>query len=117
MIARIKSTATILAGQSVSDAIHLHHGILASITMPAAWTAASLLIEVSTNGGTSYYTAYAEAGTTLEIVTAASRSVVFQQPAKLMSLGLIRLRSVTPGTTTPVVQAADRVITVISMTS
>lgn len=44
--------ATILDGQSLSDAVHLNNATLVGLYVPASWDAADITFQVSRNGST-----------------------------------------------------------------
>lgn len=108
------ATATVLATESLSDAIVIkpsYDGALrpAGVAMPSAWTAANLTFEVSADGGATYNPLYDGQGNEY-VVTAAAARYILLDPAVFRSISCFKIRSGTSGL--PVVQVATRVITV-----
>lgn len=100
--------ATIANGASLSGAVDIGAARrLLSITMPAAWTAAGITLQIS-NDGTNYADVYDAYGTEYAMTVAASRCVLI--PADLRRVRYLKIRSGTSGT--PVNQAAERVIAI-----
>lgn len=98
---------TIHNGDSVSGAIELRkdQGIT-GLSMPAAWTAASIQLEASLDGGT-WLPMYDADGNAIVITTAASIWVTLLEAATA-GARYVRLRSGTSAV--PVNQGADRTI-------
>lgn len=113
-LAEVQYTITIASGQAVSSSVAvigvtgLHGGLPASLLMPAAWTAADLLIEGSMDG-TNWYPVYDSSGTRVRITTDAGRIVVLNESA-LKTLPYLRFRSVAVGGTADAAQTADRTL-------
>jgi hypothetical protein len=107
-------TVTILSGASLSDAISLANRHLMSIIIPAAWTAAALTFQFSTDGIT-YYNAYSLTAelTANTTATAANQIVNIPSTDAFHSARYLKIRSGTSGTA--VNQLANRVLTVVSM--
>ncbi len=59
-----------------SNAIACGFARAASLTMPAAWTAATLGVKVSTDGGTTYNTLYTSDGVAYEITAQANSEIL-----------------------------------------
>lgn len=115
-MAQIVLTATIPNGQAVSAAIETgvpptraHTGLPAAVLMPAAWTAADLLVEASVDG-TTWFPVFDFLGIRMRIIVDSARVVVLDA-SMLWALPRIRVRSVAVGGTTDVNQGADRVLT------
>lgn len=106
----ITGTTTIAAAANVSGFIAINEGYtLATLFPPAAWTAASLWIQGSYDGVNAFNLNDAN-GNNIVIPFDAVYGVAIP-PALLTGLPFIRLQSVDTATpTTPVAQAADRVI-------
>lgn len=104
------ANATIAAGASLSDAVDLAGLSVIGLTMPAAWTAAAITVQVSYDGVT-YVNLHDKAGTEYSITTAASRHVILPK-ADFESVRHIKLRSGTAGAA--VVQVAQAVIKIVA---
>ena len=106
-------TVTILNGASLSDAIYLGNRHLSEIIMPAAWTAAALTFQFSLDNIT-YNNAFSLTAelTANSTAAAANQSINIATSATFHGARYLKIRSGTAAT--PVVQAADRVLTVIS---
>lgn len=103
---------------SLSDKVDLQtigptSGIIA-IQMPTAWTAAAITFQGSPSLQDPFQDIYDQGGTEISITVDASRYVVLDQDtrSKLMGLRFIKLRSGTTGT--PVNQAAERTIELVT---
>lgn len=106
---------TIAAGQSLSPAEPIQPptvkvNALCGVKMPAAWTAASISLEGSCDGGTTYQPIFDADGDEFEIAAAAGRYIVIQ-PATLAGLDHIKVRSGI--SSLAVAQAADRAIRLV----
>jgi hypothetical protein len=103
-------TTTIANGASLSGAVDLgiYRGF--AIQMPAAWTAANLTFQGSSDCST-YANLYDDTGTEVLVTAAASTYIVFSSPAKFQGLRCLKIRSGTSGAA--VNQGADRILTVI----
>ncbi len=99
-------TWTIASGASLSTAIDLANDGIIRLLMPAAWTAASITLNVSPDGIT-YYDLYDRSGIEYAITVAASRAVILS-PADFAGFRYVKLRSGTASA--PVNQAAARSI-------
>ena len=111
---RTVATATIANGASVSGTIDLSMTVLLAFIAPAAWTTAALNFEVSADGVTwvtagMYDSTGSAVGSWASLTASASYNT---DPAIMLPWKYLRLRSGTAGT--PVVQGADRVITLVS---
>jgi hypothetical protein len=105
-LARSQSV-TIAASASVSGSADIFDCHVVGLTMPAAWTAAAITVQLSLDG-TTWNDVYDRFGTEYSITTAASRYVVLT-PTDIGPARFIRLRSGTGAAA--VVQAADRAVT------
>jgi hypothetical protein len=103
--------ATIAAGQSLSGPVATGVDTLVGLSMPAAWTAASITFQVSPDGGTTWQELYDGAGNEITITSAAGQFI--QMTSYLWrGMNMFRLRSGT--SVAPVVQVAAAVITLIA---
>jgi hypothetical protein len=105
---------TISNGTSLSAAVDLETtaGIgarLARIDMPAAWTAANLTFQASTDGVT-YNNLFDSSGGEYT-VTAAANAAIIVPLADFIGIRFLKIRSGTSGT--PVNQAADRTLQLV----
>lgn len=106
----IKST-TIEASESLSDALELEPAHYAfAIVTPATWTAADLTFQVSHDGAT-WRNLYDDEGNEVTVTAAASRMIRLY-PEEWAAFKWLKLRSGTSGS--PVTQAADRILSVLS---
>lgn len=107
-------TVTILSGASLSDSISLENRHLMSIIIPAAWTAAALTFQFSTDD-VNYYNAFSLTAELTANTTAAAAGQIVNIPSTdaFHSARYLKIRSGTSGTA--VVQAATRILTVVSM--
>ncbi len=106
------ATATIASGSSLSSAADLGTGRLVGLVLPAAWTTASITFQGSADG-TTYFDLYDDA-TERAIASSsvvASRFIALPIADWLM-VRAIKLRS--GSAATPVNQAADRTITLVT---
>lgn len=106
------TSVTISNGTSLSGAVDLGFNRLFAIQMPAAWSAAGLTFQGSSDGVT-YANLYDDTGTEVSWTVAASTYVVVSAPAKMQGIRYLKIRSGTSGV--PVNQAGDRILTVISV--
>lgn len=109
-------TATIPAGQSLSDIVDLGPKLRAvGLIMPAAWDAAPITMQVSKDG-VNFVDLYDAGGSEFSVSVAASRGVMFVNGTfdvlSLLGFRWLKLRSGPSGA--PVNQAAERVITVMA---
>ncbi|MGJ5163167.1 hypothetical protein [Bradyrhizobium sp. HKCCYLR1051] len=100
--------ATILNGASLSDFVALGAKSLVGIEMPAAWTAANLTFQVSTDGGTTFNNLYDASGNEYTVTAAASRYIYLDRNV-FFGINAIKVRS---GTSSAAVNqsGADRVV-------
>lgn len=104
-------TVTIANGASLSDEVDVGEGrVLVGILMPAAWTAASMTFQAGAVSG-ALGNLYDEYGTEVEYTVDASRYVAVDIPT-FASARYVKVRSGTSGT--PVSQAAERTITLVT---
>lgn len=104
------AAATILSGQSLSGAVDLGEQRAHRLALPAAWTAAAMTFQTSSDG-LAFNDLYTSDGeyTLSSSVVAASRSIVLDQ-AVFYGVRWLKLRSGTSAAV--VVQAADRAISI-----
>jgi hypothetical protein len=107
-IPRIGGIATILSGQTVSNALDLHEGRLSGVNMPAAFTGTTIKIKASTDGGTTFNTVTKPDGTDITLTVAANKFVAFTDDIKAALRGVRRIQLVSGSA-----EAADRVVTVV----
>jgi hypothetical protein len=108
---RATHPATILEGASISDTVDLMHYDFVAVQMPAAWTAASLSFECSTEVAGPFTPVEDSGGTEVTYTVEASKWVIVNT-AHWHGFGrFLRLRS---GTSAAAVnQLADRTLLVI----
>lgn len=102
-------TAAITSGQSLSAEADLGNGVLVGIAMPAAWDAASLSYQVTTDG-----TTWLEMQSTSAAIsyTAAAGQYIAVDPALWRGVVAVKVRSGTLGA--PVNQTANRTISLVT---
>jgi hypothetical protein len=98
--------ATILSGTALSAAVNIGSKQIVGIAMPAAWTAASISLQVSLDGGTTWLELINTAGA-VSYTVAASQFLALD-PATLHGVNAIKVRSGTSGSA--VNQGADRIV-------
>lgn len=101
--------ALILSGQSLSAAVRLGAKALHGISMPAAWDAAALSFQVSTDDGATWQEM--QSSTAALAVTAAAGQYIALDPTLWRAVNMIKVRSGTSGA--PVNQTADRTLTLV----
>ena len=106
---RTTFTATIAAGASLSGAIDLGDNTLILISMPAAWTTATLSIQSSIDGVTYQETKISDALLSYNPLVACNQSI---EPTDLLGCRWIKIRSGTAAV--PVNQAAERLIRLVA---
>ena len=79
------------------------------IAMPAAWTAAGVSFQVSPDGGTTWNEL--ASASTVVAVTAAAGQYIYLGADMFAGVNMLKVRSGTSGV--PVVQGADRIVTLI----
>lgn len=104
-----RKTVTIANGASLSGAIDLGAGTLVGIEMPAAWDAADLTFQTSSDN-TAFQDYYDAAGTEVTVSADASRNIKLDA-ADYAGAGQLKVRSGTSDT--PVNQTAERTIVLI----
>lgn len=104
------NTATIASSASLSDAIDLGGTTLSGYIMPATWTAANITFQASVDG-TNFYNLYDQFGNEVTNVVSTSRFVCLT-PSDMASIRYIKIRS--GSSSTPVAQAAERLITLVT---
>lgn len=102
-------TATIAASGSVSPSVNMGGRKLIGFMMPAAWTSADITFQGSFDNST-FYDMYDTTGAEIDYQVAASRFIVVNS-ALWLAPRFVKVRSGTTGT--PVVQAAQRIVTLI----
>jgi len=105
-------TATIAQSASLSNAVLITGRLPTRIDMPAAWTAANLTFQVSTDGLT-YNNLYGDAGTEYTVTAAAARAIVLD-PVDFAGVNYLKIRSGTAAT--PVAQEVARSLAVVTRT-
>jgi hypothetical protein len=102
----VSASATIANGESLSGAVDLNNARLASIQMPAAWTAANLTFQASADGVT-YADLYDNEAVEYTVQAAASRVLI----VPLVDFLGIRYLKVRSGTSAAAVaQGAERML-------
>ena len=108
----ITKTFTIANAASLSDEVDLEDYRLAAIQMSTGWTAANLTFQGATAKAGTFQDVYDDSGTEVSVVAAASRCIAVDVEAgALAALRYLIVRSGTTGT--PVVQGAERTLTLI----
>ncbi len=105
-----RRTLTISSGQSLSSSVDIKDLPIVAIQMPAAWTAANLTFQGSSDG-TNFFDVYNLEGDEFRVVASTSRYIVLS-PFEFQWARYIKVRSGTTGT--PVTQGADRTLTIIT---
>lgn len=103
-------SATIASSGSLSGAVDLRGTTLSGYIMPSAWTTADLTFQGSVDG-TNFSALYDSFGNEINHPVAASRFVALN-PADFAGIRYLKIRSGTTGT--PVNQAAERIITLVT---
>lgn len=104
------TTASIASGQSLSGAVNLEGLRLFGLVMPAAWTAANVTFQVSSDNGVSWQNMYDASGNEMSVTVGVSRFVALD-PALFAAVSMIKVRSGTSGA--PVNQGQDSAITLV----
>lgn len=103
-------TVIIANGESLSSGTKIGGAAIVGVELPAAWTAANLTFQVSTDGS-AYKDLYDSTGAEIVVTAAASRYV--RLPAvDFFGFRYVKVRSGTSGT--PVNQGAERSITLVT---
>jgi hypothetical protein len=103
--ARVKKTASIANGGSLSGAITLEGFVLMAIQMPAAWTAADITFDGSVDGGLTFAPVFDDGGSEVKILAASAASLAGKICVnatlleKLAALSAIKIRSGVTGAT------------------
>lgn len=102
-------TATILSGQSLSDAIELHGNTVTAIQWPATWTSdpPTVTCQASLDGGVSYAEVADDKGGILLLI-ANQGTITSVNPYLFIGFTHLKFRSGQAGD--PSVQGADRTI-------
>ncbi len=106
--------ASIAAGQSLSGPVSLGAFTLVGISMPTAWTTASLTFQASPDGGTTWQDIYDGAGNEVMITAAAQQFVMLPNFPSYdwRGINMLQVRSGTTGA--PVNQVAAAVVNLIT---
>lgn len=100
-------TATILDGESLSNAVSIGHGRLVGIVVPASWTTAVITFQGSADG-TNFYDMYDSQGAEITCQAASSVYITIDDAA----VGpWLKLRSGTTGS--PTTQSGDIALTLV----
>ncbi len=97
------------AASGLSELVDITGLTLSCISMPAAWTHASLTLFISIDGTTNVVPAYDTAGNVIAYQTSASRALVFD-PAQFQAVQKFQFGSVTTNASSAIAQAATRTI-------
>jgi len=103
------TTATISASGTISPAVDIENTCLVGIIMPAAWTAAPITFQASTDG-VAFANAYDNNGMEITVQAAASRYIVVPP---LTLVGVVSLYVRSGPNATPVTQAAQATLTLV----
>lgn len=112
-------SATILSGAAVTEEVDIDKGyVLTGIQIPAAWTAADIVVEttgVVQKGSTTWFPILDVAGSRLRCsgVPTALACIISLTGMDLAPWRYLRLRSVGVGLTTDLNQGADRAVKLI----
>lgn len=112
------SNATIAASASLSDAVDTGNTrsttSIIAIIMPASWTAADLTFQACATEGGTFQDVYDDDDAEVTVQAAASRYIVLDDAmrSRLSGIRFIKVRSGTTGT--PVTQAAERVVVLVT---
>lgn len=103
--------ATIAAGQSLSGPTPTGVDTLVGISMPATWTAASITLQVSPDGGTTWQELYDGAGNEVTITAAAGQFIQLNS-YMWRGMNMFQVRSGTLAA--PVAQVAAAIVNLIA---
>ena len=103
---------TIASSASLSNAIDLSGTTFSGYVTPAAWTSANITFQASVDG-TNFFNLYDSFGNEVTNVVSTSRFVSLV-PSDMASIRYLKFRSGTSAT--PVSQAAERQITIVTRT-
>lgn len=81
------------------------------IIMPSAWTAASITVQISSDGCSTFSNAFVQAGTEYTVTSPAASEYMILSPNDLLGTNCIKLRSGTSGS--PVTQGAARTLNIV----
>ena len=102
------ATASIAAGASLSSAVYLGAGTLLGISLPSAWTAATVTLQTSLDGGATWIDVYDDGGNEIVLSPAAGKFT----PLDAGTFGNLVYLKVRSGTgSAPVNQVGARSIT------
>jgi hypothetical protein len=104
---------TIANAANVSGGLDLTSLYLVGLRMPAAWTAADIVVQASPDGVT-WFDLYDQYGNIARVTAEASRTISLVQ-ADFACVRQVRLHSVAVGANTDLNQGADRVISLITV--
>ena len=82
-----------------------------ALVMPAAWTAASITLNVSSDGCLTFSNAFVQGGTEYTITSPAAGEYMILNPADLVGVNCLKVRSGTSGS--PVNQGAARTLYIV----
>ena len=108
----VETPVTIANGTSLSASVDLGANRVFGVVMPAAWTAAGLTFQGSSDG-INFFDLFDDGGTEVSVTVAASKFVVLAAPVKMLSVRWIKVRSGTTGS--PVNQGADRIVKLVGV--
>lgn len=103
--------AVIAIGTALSPEADLGAGTLVGVAMPAAWTAAAITFQVSSDGGVTWNEMTTSAGAAVSFTVAASQYIAVD-PTLWRGVNAVKVRSGTSGA--PVNQAAQATVTLIT---
>jgi hypothetical protein len=106
--------AIIAPGGSLSAPVALGALTLCGISMPAAWTAATLSYQASPDGGTTWQELFDDAGNAISTQAAAGQMILTLKIPEycLRGINLLKVRSGSSGT--PVVQSGGATINLLT---
>lgn len=82
-----------------------------AIIMPAAWTTASITLQGSTDGCTTFHNIFVQGGTEYTVTSPDATEYIILSPADLVGLNCLKIRSGTAGS--PVNQGAARTMGIV----
>ena len=101
---------TVGAGTSLSAAVPTGTKTVCGMAIPAIWSAAALTFQVSVDGGSTWLDLYDVTGSEVSVTAAAGQYHAID-PVVFAAINHVKVRSGTSGA--PVVQTADRTITLV----
>lgn len=109
----VVSTATIPAGQSLSNAVDVTAGTLVRIRMPAQWTPANVTFQISPDNVEANFVDLWEIGGEVMIPCAPGRTVALPSEVAALREGFIKFRSGSAAQPIPQQAARDFQVVVI----